>query len=85
MVRDSRAKETLNLKFTRRVAIKGVDVPKFQTEVVQFKATGKKLNGYTAYQAKTTTTDQNSSFDIVLSGKPSSGVEYKNVNSMTQC
>ncbi|KAH7241982.1 heme peroxidase [Fusarium tricinctum] len=82
MVRDSRAKETLNLKFTRRVAIKGVDVPKFQTEVLQFKPTGKKSNGFTAYQVKTTTTDQSSSFDIVLSGKPSAGVEYKNTNAM---
>ncbi|KAM0441993.1 hypothetical protein ACHAQK_004931 [Fusarium lateritium] len=85
MVRDSRAKETLNLKFTRRVAIKGVDVPKFQTEVIQFKPTGKKLNGFTAYQAKTTTTDQNSSFDIVLSGKPASGVEYKGIGELAEC
>ncbi|KAH6952781.1 hypothetical protein HG530_000612 [Fusarium avenaceum] len=82
MVRDSRAKETLNLKFTRRVAIKGVDVPKFQTEVLQFKPTGKKSNGFTAYQVKTTTMDDNASFDIVLSGKPSAGVEYKKIGAM---
>ncbi|KAM0352983.1 hypothetical protein ACHAPU_001867 [Fusarium lateritium] len=84
MVRDARAKDTLNLKVSRRVFTKGVDVPRFKTEIVQFKATGKKLNGFTAYQAQAKTDDANSSLDIVLSGMPSAAVQWQNTNNLAR-
>ncbi|KAF9767678.1 hypothetical protein IL306_015119 [Fusarium sp. DS 682] len=84
MVRDSRAKDPPTLKVSHKVPIKGIVVPRFQTEVVNFKATGKKSNGFTAYKAQTKITDSDTYFDIVLGGSPSAGVQFQSSNAMPE-
>jgi hypothetical protein len=76
MVRDSRAKDPLTLRVAHKKPVKGSIVPRFQTEVVNFKATGKKASGFTAFQAKTKFEEQSTYFDIVLGGNPASGVQF---------
>ncbi|KAM0541426.1 hypothetical protein ACHAPJ_013244 [Fusarium lateritium] len=80
MVRDDRTSDPLTLRVSHKVPIKGVAVPKFHTELVKFKATGKKSNGWTSFQAKTTVKDQNTMFDILLGGSPSRAVEFHSSN-----
>ncbi|RGP59772.1 hypothetical protein FLONG3_11094 [Fusarium longipes] len=78
MVRDNRAKDPLTLKLVQKVDVKGTLVPKLQTEITNFKATGKKLNGFTAFKAQTKLFNQGSRFDIALGGSPSvAGVQFQ--------
>ncbi|KAF5722037.1 peroxidase [Fusarium mundagurra] len=84
MVRDARAKDPMTLRVAHKKYTKVSPVPKFQTEIVNFKATGKKSAGYTAFQAKTTYEEQNTIFDIVLGGKPASGVPFLTTQAMPE-
>ncbi|KAF4499815.1 peroxidase [Fusarium agapanthi] len=59
MVRDARPKDPLTLRVAHKKPVKGSIVPKFQTEITNFKATGKKSADFTAFQAKTMYEKQN--------------------------
>jgi hypothetical protein len=85
MVRDSRAKDPLTLKLVQKIPLQGTLVPKLQTEITNFKATGKKLNGFTAFKAQTKLFDQNSRFDIALGGSPASGVQFQATLPLPNC
>ncbi|KAF9768916.1 hypothetical protein IL306_013726 [Fusarium sp. DS 682] len=84
MVRDSRAKDPLTLRVAHKKPVKGSPVPKFQTEVVNFMATGKKASDFTGFQAKTTFEEQSTYFDIVLGGNPASGVQFLSSQAMPE-
>ncbi|KAF4339752.1 peroxidase [Fusarium beomiforme] len=84
MVRDSRAKDPLTLRVAHKKPSKDSLVPRFQTEVVSFKATGKKASGFTAFQAETTIEDTGIFFDIALGGNPASGVEFIQVGAVPE-
>ncbi|KAM0376741.1 hypothetical protein ACHAPY_007291 [Fusarium culmorum] len=77
VVRDSQAKNALTLKAVDRVSQKGTIVPKLQTKVVPFKATGKRANGYTTFKAQTKINDNNIRFDIALAGNTAAGVQFQ--------
>ncbi|KAM5354777.1 hypothetical protein ACJ41O_001423 [Fusarium nematophilum] len=86
MVRENRASDPLTLKVTRKVPRRGVAVPQLKTELTQFKATGKKSNGWVAYQAKTKVSEGFERFDIALGGSKPTAVEFLNAASMpTTC
>ncbi|KAF4120106.1 Peroxidase [Geosmithia morbida] len=84
MVRDERASDPLTLAVTKKLPIQGVIVPKLQVETTNFEPTGKKLNGWTAFQANTTVASQNLRFDIALGGEKPAGVEFQNSNLMPE-
>ncbi|KAK2671207.1 hem peroxidase [Fusarium oxysporum f. sp. vasinfectum] len=86
MVRDARAKDALTLRVAHKKPVKGSIVPRFQTAITNFKATGKKSSGYTGFQAKTMFEEQSTYFDIVLGGSPASGVQFLTSQAMpSQC
>ncbi|KAH7116347.1 heme peroxidase [Dactylonectria macrodidyma] len=76
MVREEQASNPLTLKVVHKVPRKGVIVPQLKTELVQFKATRKKKNGWVAYRAQTKVTDF-TTYDIVLGGKTRKVVDFK--------
>lgn len=82
MVRDAKAKNTLTLKIAQKVPSKDSPVPRLRTDVVNFKATGKKQSGYTAFQAKTNIIDDNEWFDIALGDSSGAGVWFQQVGTM---
>ncbi|KAL6409971.1 L-ascorbate peroxidase 5, peroxisomal [Ilyonectria robusta] len=86
MVRDSYASGPLTLRVVHKVPRQGVAVPQLKTEVFQFKATGKRSNGWVAYQAKAKVFDQFTTFDIALGGSSPTAVEFLQSGSMpTTC
>ncbi|KAH6898051.1 heme peroxidase [Thelonectria olida] len=68
MVREQSASSPLSLRVIQKVPRKGISVPRLQSEVTNFTATGKKQSGYVAYRASTRTTDS-TTFDILLGSK----------------
>ncbi|RGP73597.1 hypothetical protein FSPOR_1973 [Fusarium sporotrichioides] len=85
VVRDSSAKNALSLKVTHKIDQQGTMVPKLQTEITNFKATGKKLNGYTAFKAQTKLNDNGVWFDIALAGNAAAGVQFQGALGLPSC
>ncbi|CAG7558975.1 unnamed protein product [Fusarium equiseti] len=84
-IRDGRAKDPLSLNIANKVPIKGIAVPALKNASAKFKATGKKSNGYTAFQAEIKVVDQTEHFDVVLGGKTPAGVYFQKVLSLDDC
>lgn len=87
MVRsESAASNPVTLKVAHKNAQKGTKVEALKIVSTPFKKTGKTVNGWTAYQVKTTVNDQFARFDIALGGKKPAAVEFLNMGAMpTTC
>jgi hypothetical protein len=74
----------LNLNFAHKVAKQGVLVPRFETQVEPFTATGKKMSGYSVFEVKGMSINAeslNPDLDVVWSGgKKEVKVEFLRAN-----